>query len=145
MDYLSPGDPILGAREFTGLVDRVEEKRQLRDWLLNRNTYIMNGAAAEKWRLDQQVDRMQEMLDVKNARDAAKAANKKLKSGAPGSSDPTYPKKTLKRKSKSSRLSSSCTSKDGMERIQSRPGSLSPTSSKQHLNESTSSGTPPRT
>jgi len=126
--YLSPDDPLLGAREFREAVDRVERKKYQKNWILNRNTDIMKGVTAEKWHLDQEVDRMQEMLD------AAKSAKEKR----------TQPK-TLKRKSKSSNLSSSCISKDYMDQVQNRSESLSHTSSEQNLNESTSSGTTPRT
>lgn len=128
IDYLSPGDPLLGAREFTGVIDRVEKKRDFKNWLLTRNTDIMKGATDEKFHLDQEVDRMQEMLNA--------AKSKKERRTQP---------KTLTRKSKSSNLSSFCTSKDAMDQVQNQSRSLSHTSSEQQLNESISSGTPPHT
>jgi hypothetical protein len=136
VEYLSPGDPIAGVRELTEWIHRVSKKRNIKDFILNTNTSIMNGAEAEKWQLDQEVDRMQQKLEAKKARDAAGAAKKERKPSPPGTSAPTQAKRTLKRKFKSSSLSNPITSKDDMEPIQSRPGSLSPTASQQYLSES---------
>jgi len=142
VEYLSPGDPIAGVGKLTEWIHRVSKKRQIRDLILNTNTSIMNGAEAEKWELDQEVDWMQEKLEAKRARDAAGAAKKERKSGPPKPSAPTQATRTLKRKFKSYTLSNYRASQDDMDRIQSQPESLSSTASKQRLlSESTLSRT----
>lgn len=142
VEYLSPADPIGGAREFAERVERVNEKRRFKDELLRTNTTIMNSATNMKWELDQQVDRMQEVLQEKTLAKAAEKARRRAQPKTSTSSTPVGAGKTLRRESRSVSLSSSHTSKCDTERIQNRPGSKTSTRVEKHMSESSRSASP---